>query len=115
VDAAALPIEYTLARDQIAVVPRSHAGASVRFEIGDGGIMLPVVLANGQPLPAGAQATVSTQSHPAAVGSRSEIFIGRANRAARVTVQWPGGSCAFDYLPDDAGGASAQAGARQCR
>ena len=62
VDSSALPIEYTLARDQIGVVPRSHAGAPARFEIGDGGIMLPVVQADGRPVPAGAQATISTQS-----------------------------------------------------
>ena len=113
-DAAALPIEFTLAQDQLEVVPRSHAGAAARFEIADGGVLVPVVQANGAALPTGARALVSTQSRASAIGSASEVFIGRASRAAEVKVQWAGGECSFDYRPDNAG-VDQPGGATLCR
>lgn len=114
-DASALPIEYTLAQDQLAVVPRRNSGTVARFEISDGGVMVQVLRANGERLPAGARAMVSTQSRPAAVGSRSEVFISRAAKAAQVTVAWPDGECRFDYVPDDARGSNPNSGVQRCQ
>lgn len=113
-DASALPIEYTLAQDQLAVVPRRNSGAAARFEISDGGVMVQVQRANGEPVPAGARASVSSQSRPAAVGSRSEVFISRAARPAQVTVSWPDGECRFDYLPDDTRTSNSTSGVQRC-
>ena len=114
-DASALPIEYTLAQDQLAVVPRRNSGAAARFEISDGGVIVPVLRANGEPLPAGARASVSTQSRPAAVGSRSEVFISRAAKPAQVTVAWPDGECRFDYVPDDTRTSNPTSGVQRCQ
>ena len=116
IDASSLPIEYTLAQDQIRVVPGSRAGTPVRFEISDGGILILVLSASGERLPPGARVVVSTQTTPAVVGSRSEIFISRAKQAARVEVAWAGGRCSFDYRPEAAPDASAGSdGAMTCR
>ena len=114
IDASAMPIEYTLAQDQLQVVPRRRSGTLARFEISDGGVLVPVQQADGSQIPAGAQAEVSTQSRMAAVGSRSEVFINRANRPAEVVLRWPGRTCRFDYLPPsdpDPNGAGARAAA----
>ncbi len=100
IDASLLPIEYTLAQDVLRAVPGMRAGAGAHFEIGDGGIFIKAVDALGAPLPSGARAVVSSQSTEAVVGSRSEIFINRALRPARIEVTWAGGRCAFDYRPE---------------
>lgn len=99
IDASAMPIEFTLAQDELKVVPRRRSGTLARFEISDGGVLVPVVQADGSALPVGAQAEVSTQTRMAAVGSRGEVFINRASRAATVLLRWPGHQCSFDYLP----------------
>ena len=99
VDTAALPISYSMPRDQLGVVPALAAGALARFEVSDSGVALPVADTAGRPLPRGAAVLVSTQSLPTAITSRSEVFVDRSDRAADVRVNWPGGSCGFRYEP----------------
>ncbi len=107
IDASSLPIEYTIAQDQLLVVPRSQAGTGARFDISDGGILIKARSAAGTPLPVGARAVVSSQSTATVVGSRSEIFINRAKLPARIEVSWPDGTCRFDYQPDNDADAAA--------
>lgn len=114
IDAASLPIEYTLSQDQLRVVPATRGGARARFEISDGGILVKVRRADGSALPAGARALVSTQSSESVVGSRSEILINRARLPTRVDVALPGATCSFDYVPDGQADA-ANGGVATCR
>ncbi len=114
-DASALPIEYTLAQDHLAVVPCRNSGAAARFEISDGEVMVQVLRAHGKRLPEGARATVSTQSRQVAIGSRSEVFISRAAKPAHVTVAWPDGECRFDYVPDDTRTSDPTSGVQRCQ
>lgn len=99
IDATALPIDHTVADENLQVVPRRRAATMVQFEISGAGVLLPVRQANGQAVPAGAQADVSTQSRPTAVGSRSEVFINRADRPATLLLRWPEHECRVDYVP----------------
>lgn len=101
IDAASLPIEYTVSQDQIRVVPTYRAGATARFDISDGGILLKVLDVAGAPLPAGARVTISTQGTATVVGSRSDIFINRAKMPARIEITLPTGSCRLEYQPDN--------------
>lgn len=99
IDGSAIPIDFTLAQDQLQTVPRRRSGAIARFEISDGGALVAVRQADGSPVPSGAQATISTQTRSTAVGSRSEVFVNRADRRADVVLSWPGRECRFEYLP----------------
>ena len=102
VDTAALPIEYSMPRDQQAVVPGSTAGVVLRFDLSDGGIALVVRDPAGERLPTGAVVQVSSQRLPTAVTSRGEVFVDRSDRAANVEVQLSGRTCRFRYDPQNA-------------
>lgn len=99
VDGSGLPIENTLTTNELRVRPWGRAGALAHFEVGDGGELVAVRLADGSPLPAGAQARIEGQAEATAVGSRSELFVMRAGRQARISVRWAAEACAFDYVP----------------
>ena len=99
VDIAALPIEFSMPRDQLSVVPRGGSGAVARFDLSDGGIALAVRDETSQRLPVGATVSVSSQRLGTAVTSRSEVFIERSDRPADISISWPGHSCALRYEP----------------
>ena len=101
VDTSALPIEYSMPRDQQMVVPASKAGALARFDISDGGVAIPVRDAQGNTLPAGVSVRVSTQRLPTAITSRSEVFLERSDRPAEITVEWADQRCQFSYNPQN--------------
>jgi outer membrane usher protein len=115
VDGAVLPIENTLTSDELRVRPWGRAGALAHFEVGDGGELVSVRLADGTPLPAGAQASIEGQADATAVGSRSELFVMRAGRQARISVRWAAGSCAFDYVPRGQAGRPSAGESFTCR
>lgn len=102
IDTQALPIAYSAPRDQMNVTPPGAVGVTARFDIGDGGITLGVRRPNGEPLPSGAKASISSQSLPSAITSRSELFIERADRTAEIRIEWPGHGCRFTYQPGEA-------------
>lgn len=99
VDIAALPVQYAMPMDVQSVVPPLGAGALAVFEVSDGGVLLSVQDAHGQPLPTGAAVTVSTQKLGTAVTSRSEVFIERSDRASDISIDWGGKQCRFNYRP----------------
>ena len=102
VDTAALPIEYSMPRDQQDVVPGTNAGVVLRFDLSDGGIALVVRDEAGGRLPTGAVVQVSSQRLPTAVTSLGEVFVDRSDRAANVEVQFSSRSCRFRYDPQNA-------------
>jgi outer membrane usher protein len=106
IDISALPIQYAMPRDQLSVVPASGSAVRAVFDVSDGGIALPVTDARGKPIPVGVLARISTQRLPTAVTSKSEIYLDRSDRAARVQLQWADQDCGFDYRPQDANVAS---------
>jgi len=99
VDIAALPLQYSMPRDSLSVVPALGAGAALVFELSDGGATLAVRDAQGRAPPPGARVRVSTQRTGTAVTSHGEVFLERSDRRARVEIDAPAGRCSFDYDP----------------
>jgi outer membrane usher protein len=113
IDGRALPIQYTLADDQLDVVPPSRGAALARFEISDGGRQIALRRADGSVAPVGAEVSVSTQKAAGVVNSRGEVFVQFGRRAATIEVRWPGGQCRVDYAPA-VGASDHQAGEWVC-
>jgi len=102
IEQADLPLDATLASEEVTVRPFARAGTIVRFPIQrERGAVLRISFENGSPLPAGAQISIEAQRAIATVVTGGEVYLSDARGAIIGEARWEGGTCTFSAtIPD---------------
>ncbi|HYJ52014.1 MAG TPA: fimbria/pilus outer membrane usher protein [Allosphingosinicella sp.] len=100
---ADLPIDAMLQTEELPVRPFARSGSVVRFAVQrERGVLMKVRLADGSPLPAGAEVRIDGNGAGAVAVSGGEVYLPFVAGPIRLQARWPGGACAFTALvPDD--------------
>jgi outer membrane usher protein len=102
-----VPLDGAIDTPAIDVAPGYRSGAVVRFPVTRAdAATLRLVLEDGTPVPAGAQATLGTASFPVALDG--QLYVEGLREPARLQVRWQGGECSVpvsrpavsDPIPD---------------
>jgi len=98
-----LPFDAQVDGVQLVAVPYFRSGLFLKFPVKRSrGALLTVVLENGEPLPAGAQAQIIIdnvgESEVFSVGFRGEIYLTGLEVSNRLSVIWKDQSCEFTVL-----------------
>ena len=95
VDPTQVPMDGSLSQSMIGVTPAYRSGALVRFPVERAmAATLRVVQANGEPVPAGASASVGAVNFPVALDGL--LYLEGLANATRVRVSWNDGQCSFE-------------------
>jgi outer membrane usher protein len=105
IDPEALPLEIGAARLAIDAVPHARAAIVVDFGVRRTQDMLVALqVADGSPVPEGAQARVLPDGAVQRVARRGEAYLMDVPPSGRIAVDWEGGSCVATYeIGRDAG------------
>jgi outer membrane usher protein len=101
IEEADLPFDAQIDILQLDAVPYFRSGLLLKFLVKRSrGALLTVVLENGEPLPAGAQAQIIldnvTESEVFPVGFRGELYLTGLAASNRLSVTWEDQSCEFE-------------------
>lgn len=97
-----LPMDATLDAEEVALRPFARAGAAVRFAVRrERGALLRVRLADGSPLPTGAQVRRSGGMESFVAVTGGEVYVPNLIGTARLTASWTGGQCDFVVIVPD--------------
>ncbi len=95
VDPTQVPMDGSLSQSVIGVTPAYRSGALVRFPVERAlAATMRVVQANGDPVPAGASASLGAMDFPVALDGL--LYVEGLREATRVRVSWQGGQCSFE-------------------
>ena len=95
VDPTQVPMDGSLSQSMIGVTPAYRSGALVRFPVERAmAVTLRVVQANGEPVPAGASASVGAVNFPVALDGL--LYLEGLANATRVRVSWNDDQCSFE-------------------
>lgn len=99
-----LPLEAQAETYRRDATPARRSGAVVDFKARAArGALLRIILEDGQPLPAGAFATVEGQAEEFPVAKRGEVYLTHLASSNRVSITWRQRACSFDVvMPADA-------------
>jgi outer membrane usher protein len=90
-----VPMDGSLSQSVIGVTPAYRSGALVRFPVERAmAATMRVVQANGEPVPAGASASLGAANFPVALDGL--LYLEGLRDATRVRVSWQGGQCSFE-------------------
>jgi outer membrane usher protein len=97
-----LPISAELDSLELSVVPSWRSAVLVKFPVRSGrGALLKVVLADGEPAPAGATVRIEGDAQTFYVARRGEAYVTGLKTANRLQLTWKGQTCGFDAaLPE---------------
>ena len=90
-----VPMDGSLSQSVIGVTPAYRSGALVRFPVERAlAATMRVVQANGEPVPAGASASLGAATFPVALDGL--LYVEGLREATRVRMSWQGGQCSFE-------------------
>jgi outer membrane usher protein len=107
VDPRELPLDTSIESDKIAIVPHYRSGAVAKFPIvRERSGTFRLVLANGRPVPTGAEVILKGNRFPVALDGL--VYVTGLDHGMRAEAEWNGGNCTFriealigdDPLPD---------------
>lgn len=116
IDPTALPVDLELERVKDFAVPADRAGVSVDFQVRSlaDAALVPFVLADGRPAPAGASG-VSSTGETFVIGYDGEAFLRKLSAANSVTLDLPDGSCRAEFTFEAKPGAQVRLPPQLCR
>ena len=114
VDPVEVPLDGAIDAAAIDVTPGFRSGAVVRFPVtrADAATMR-LVLDDGSPVPAGAQAMLGATSYPVALDGL--LYVEGLREPTRLQVRWQGGECAVAVRRPTGGDPVPDLGTLQCR
>ncbi len=90
-----VPMDGSLSQSVIGVTPAYRSGALVRFPVERAlAATMRVVQVNGEPVPAGASASLGAATFPVALDGL--LYVEGLREATRVRMSWQGGQCSFE-------------------
>jgi len=90
-----VPMDGSLSQSVIGVTPAYRSGALVRFPVERAlAATMRVVQANGEPVPAGASASLGAATFPVALDGL--LYVEGLREATRVRMSWQGSQCSFE-------------------
>ncbi|WP_167737577.1 fimbria/pilus outer membrane usher protein [Sphingomonas parva] len=96
IDESDLPLDVTLASNELAVRPFAKAATLVRFAAErSGGVLMRVLLEDGRPLPPGAQVLAEGSDRVHVSAGNGQVYVDGLGGPTRLTASWPGGRCSF--------------------
>jgi outer membrane usher protein len=94
IDSAGLPLNADVDGLDLVVIPPSTGGVRVRLPVQRRrSASFRLVLANGEPVPAGSRLQIEGQSREFPVGFNGKAFISGSDAHATLTASWPDGQC----------------------
>jgi outer membrane usher protein len=94
IEQADLPLDAGIQGLQVDAVPYARSGLALTFPVSRAsGALLEIRLADGSPLPAGAEVFVDGQASPFPVGLRGEVYLTGLQSGNRLQARWSGQSC----------------------
>ena len=113
IDPVEVPLDGAIGTAAIDVTPGFRSGAVVRFPVDRAAAAtLRLVLENGEPVPAGAQATLGATSFPVALDGL--LYVEGLREPTRLQVRWQGGTCSVSVRPPTDGGPIPDLGTLRC-
>jgi outer membrane usher protein len=96
IEQADLPLDTTLASEEVAVRPFARTGTAIRFNLRrERGVLISVRLEEGGALPAGAQVRVDGLAQSYVAVSGGEVYVPNLTGTALLRASWGGGTCQF--------------------
>ena len=115
IDASDLPIEASIGKDAIKVVPRFRGVAAARFDVGHGsGATAIVRLPDGQFLPPGIDVRSLSRQRSFISGYGGTVSVEQPASGEGFEAQWRGGRCRFSLGKVDASGPLPSLGTFEC-
>jgi outer membrane usher protein len=95
VDPAKVPMDATLDKASMTVVPAYRSGSVVKFPVARANaVTLRLVQPNGRPVPAGAEVSIGDRRFP--VGLKGSVFLTGVSERVAASASWVGGQCRFE-------------------
>jgi outer membrane usher protein len=114
IDPVQVPLDGAIEAPAIEVTPGFRSGAVVRFPVTRAdAATLRLVLDDGSPVPAGAQATLGVSSFPVALDGL--LYVQGLREPTRLQVRWQGGECAVTVRRPTGSDPVPDLGTLQCR
>ena len=116
IDSSDLPIEATIGKEAIKVVPRFRGVAAVQFEVGHGSTATVVIrLPDGQFLPPGIEVRSLSRQRTFISGYGGTVSVEQPASGEVFEAQWRGGRCGFGLGKIDAAEPLPSLGTFECR
>jgi outer membrane usher protein len=97
-DPAELPISAELDTIEKIVVPAARSGVKVRFPVRPGrAALIRIVMADGEPAPAGAEIAPAGDDKEFFVARRGEAFVTGLREKNTLRMRWKDSSCGFSF------------------